>query len=80
MRKPKQPGTQKRLEEKVPAGGRAWQRVRQFAIERGMPLPAEPPEDETDSAATSKRAPQGITTQSTKRAKASKRSGAKKQR
>lgn len=47
MRRPKQPGTKRSPDETQPPGGRAWERVKQFALERGLPLPVKPPEEKT---------------------------------
>ncbi len=68
MRKPKQPGTKRSADEKPPAGGRAWQRVRQFALERGLPIPAKPSDDAAKSVATTKGVPRRIAAKSRKRA------------
>ena len=47
MRTPKQPGTKRSPDETQPPGGRAWERAKQFALERGLPLPVKPPEEKT---------------------------------
>lgn len=71
MRKPKQPG--KRTSETVPAGGRAWQRVRQFALQRGLPLPAQPAEVEAKGATATRRVGKRTACKSIKRASTAKR-------
>lgn len=53
MRKPKQPGAKTPGNDAPPPGGRAWQRVRQFAIERGLPAG----DAESDTAGTGKTKP-----------------------
>lgn len=42
MRKPKLPGAKTTPTDAPPAGGRAWARVRQFALARGLPLEIDP--------------------------------------
>jgi hypothetical protein len=42
MRKPKSPGSNTPSVETPPAGGRAWARVKQFALARGLPLEVDP--------------------------------------
>jgi len=41
----------------APAGGRAMQRARQFAQQRGLPVPATPPTSTVAPAAKKKRSP-----------------------
>jgi len=74
MRKPKDREATRRIaEESPPPGGRAWQRVRQFALERGLPLPAEPSGAKPKSGAKTKTAAKRIAGKSTKRSKTKKR-------
>jgi hypothetical protein len=40
MRKPKLPGSKPAPAETPPPGGRAWERVQQFALARGLPTQA----------------------------------------
>jgi hypothetical protein len=54
MRRPKQPGTKRSPDETQPPGGRAWERAKQFALERGLPLPVKPPEEKKGDERTSK--------------------------
>ena len=73
MRKPKLPRGKSTQVDKPPPGGRAWARVQQFAVARGLPLEIEPDKDEAATQATkgtSKQAGKG----STKRAKTIRRS------
>ncbi len=73
MRKPKQPGGKETTAETVPPGGRAWQRVRQFALQRGLSLPAQPSADETKDATATKRVAKRTTRRSAKRSGTAKR-------
>jgi len=75
MRKPKQPGTKQAATEKPPPGGRAWERVKQFALERGLPLPGKPSESEAarGTEATIKRTAKIVTNKSGKGVKKGKR-------
>jgi hypothetical protein len=61
MRKPKSRKGSAPAEAPAP-GGRAWARARQFALERGLPMPVEPPREA---------APKTRTTRKAKRAKGS---------
>jgi hypothetical protein len=42
MRKPRSPGAKTPPIDTPPPGGRAWERVQQFALARGLPLEIEP--------------------------------------
>jgi hypothetical protein len=75
MRKSKQPGTKPTADDKPPGGGRAWQRARQFALERGLPLPANPSADDSKAAATAKHTPKRIVSKSTKQGATKNRGG-----
>ena len=72
MRKPKQPGSKRTTAESVPAGGRAWQRVRQFALQRGLPLPAQPADEKAKGGTATRRVAKRTTRKSTKRASTAK--------
>ena len=55
MRKPKQPGTKGIADEKPPPGGRALERVRQFAIQRGLSVPDDDAKESAKGNRTKKR-------------------------
>jgi hypothetical protein len=75
MRKPKSPRAKTPSVDTSPAGGRAWERVKQFALARGLPLELDP----GDSAAaapskpTSKRKAEPASVRRPKQIKAARR-------
>lgn len=73
MRKPKQPGSKRTPAETVPAGGRAWQRVRQFALQRGLTLPMQPADEKAEGGTATPRVGKRTARKSTKRASTAKR-------
>ena len=75
MRKPKLPGAKTPPMDAPPAGGRAWARVQQFALARGLPLEIDPGNKEatTGSKKTPKRTAKRTARKSTKGAKSVRR-------
>jgi hypothetical protein len=57
MRKPKTPGTKRTAKETTPPGGRAWERAKQFALERGLPTVIVPSDEAVPPPAAGASAP-----------------------